>query len=129
MPRKKADTKSKTTNKKTTSKKTKTSKTDSKTSNFKEADAKMNKNRAVLSYLWILCLVPLLSDRESEFEKFHARQGFILFVLSFATVVPFFGQILMLILVAVSVVGIFKVVDEDWWEIPYVHEWSKKIKF
>lgn len=121
MPRKKAETKTKTAPKKKSVKKEKT------ISGSKQTDAKLNKNKAVMSYLWILCLVPLLSDKESEFVKFHARQGFILFVLSFATIVPFFGQIFMLVLIATSLIGIFKVMDEDWWEIPYIHDWSKKI--
>ena len=48
---------------------------------FEEVSKKVsNKNGlAALSYLWVLCLVPLLGSKD-EFVKFHAKQGFVLFV-------------------------------------------------
>ncbi len=33
----------------------------------------------VLSYLGILCLIPLLAAKDSEFAQFHAKQGLTLF--------------------------------------------------
>ncbi|MBI5144164.1 MAG: zinc ribbon domain-containing protein, partial [Candidatus Omnitrophica bacterium] len=35
---------------------------------------------AILSYLWILCLVPLILKKENRFAMFHAKQGLVLFI-------------------------------------------------
>ncbi len=98
----------------------------------KELDVEINKNIAALSYVWILFLVPLLGKRDSEFAQFHAKQGLVLFVIELLAALlawfPFFGQLLMLALVVVSVMGIVKTLNGEWWRIPFIHEWSKKIK-
>jgi len=103
-------------------------KKENKTGAPRDLDAEANKSVAAMSYLWVLCLVPLLSKRDSKFAQFHAKQGLILFIISLFTIVPFFGQILLLILVVISALGLIKAYNGEWWEIPFVHEWSKKIK-
>ncbi|MFA4941853.1 MAG: hypothetical protein WC582_04675 [Patescibacteria group bacterium] len=40
---------------------------------------------------------------------------------------PFFGQLVMLILIVTSVMGIVKTYNGEWWKIPFIYEWSKKI--
>lgn len=54
------------------------------TANFSQQDIMQNKGISVLSYLSILVLVPLLSNRGSAFVKFHANQGLILFIIAIA---------------------------------------------
>jgi len=101
------------------------------TKNSKDLDVEVNKNMAVLSYVWILCLVPLLGKRDSKFAQFHAKQGLVLFVLEIIAFLliwfPLFGQLFMLLLIVISVMGIIKTLNGEWWEIPFIHEWSKKI--
>lgn len=41
---------------------------------------------AVISYLGILCLVPLLTKKDDKFTQFHAKQGLALLIAEFATV-------------------------------------------
>lgn len=41
----------------------------------------------VLAYLGILCLIPLLAAKDSDFAQFHAKQGVTLFALEVAAVV------------------------------------------
>jgi uncharacterized membrane protein len=86
---------------------------------------------AAQSYAWILCLVPLLGRRESKFAQFHAKQGFVLFVLelvgSLVFWFPVFGQLLLLVFVVISVMGIVKALNGEWWKVPFIYEWSKKI--
>ena len=93
-------------------------------------DIEKNKTVAALSYAWILFLVPLLSKRHSKFAQFHAKQGLVLFVIKLAAGLfmwfPFFGQLLMLALVVVSVMGIIKTLNGEWWKMPYIYDWSKK---
>ncbi len=91
------------------------------------SDVEKNKNMAVLSYVWILCLVPLLGKKDSEFVQFHAKQGLILFIASLFAFVPFFGQLLIFVIIIISVIGIIKTYNGEKWEIPFVYELSKKI--
>ena len=96
-----------------------------------DKDIEQNKTIAALSYAWILCLVPLLGKRNSKFAQFHAKQGLVLFIIEIAGSLlmwfPIFGQLFMLLLVIVSVMGIIKTLNGEWWKIPYVYNWSKKI--
>jgi len=89
-------------------------------------DVEKNKTNAALSYLWILCFLPL-NKKRSKFAQFHAKQGLILFLLSFATIVPMFGMLLGVVIIIISVMGIIKALNGEWWKIPIVYEWSKKI--
>ncbi|MEK7097426.1 MAG: hypothetical protein AAB906_01100 [Patescibacteria group bacterium] len=97
-----------------------------------DTDVEENKTIAALSYVWILFLVQILGKRKSKFAQFHAKQGFILFVIELIASLfmwfPIFGQLLMLALLIVAVMGFVKTLNGEWWEIPYIHEWSKKIK-
>ena len=101
------------------------------TKNSKDLDAEVNKNITVLSYVWILCLVPLLGKRDSKFAQFHAKKGLVLFILEIIASLliwfPLFGRLFMLLLIVVSVMGIIKTLNGEWWEIPFIYEWSKKI--
>ena len=97
----------------------------------KDKDIEENKILAALSYAWILFLVPLLGKRKSKFAQFHAKQGMVLFILeligSLLMWFPVFGQLLMLAFVVISVIGIIKALNGEWWKIPYIYSWSKKI--
>ncbi|MDA3840065.1 MAG: hypothetical protein PF572_03165 [Patescibacteria group bacterium] len=92
-------------------------------------DIEKNKTEAFLSYFWIVSLYVYLTKKKSKFAQFHAKQGLILFFLSFATVVPFWGQLFGLVLLIVSIVGIMKAYNGEWYKIPVVYELSKKINF
>lgn len=93
-----------------------------------DQDVESNKSMAAMGYMWILCLVPLLTKQKSKFAQFHAKQGLVLFGLSFATIVPFFGQILLLVLIIVSATALIKAYNGEWWKVPFVYDLSKKIK-
>ncbi len=94
-------------------------------------DIEKNKTIAALSYVWILFLLPLLLKKRSKFAQFHAKQGLVLFIIEIAAGlfvwIPILGQILSLALLVVSVVGIVKTLNGEWWKIPYIYNWSKKI--
>jgi uncharacterized membrane protein len=97
-----------------------------------QKDIEENKVWAAFSYAWVLCLIPLLGKRDSKFCQFHAKQGLILFIIELlASLVmwfPVLGQLLMLALVVVAGLGIFKALNGEWWKIPYIYDWSKKVK-
>ena len=53
---------------------------------FLMADTNNNKVMAVLCYIWILWLVPLLTDHKNDpFVKFHINQGIIFTIFSIVT--------------------------------------------
>jgi uncharacterized membrane protein len=101
------------------------------TQTSKDPDIEANKTVAALSYVWILCLVPLLGKKDSKFAQFHAKQGLVLFIIeiigSLVSWFPLLGQLLMLAMIIIAVMGIIKALNGEWWKIPYIYEWSKKI--
>lgn len=54
------------------------------TSYYSRSDIEGNKLMAVLSYLGILVLVPILAAKDSPFAKFHATQGINLLIVGVA---------------------------------------------
>ena len=54
------------------------------TSYYSRSDIEGNKLMAVLSYLGILVLVPILAAKDSPFSKFHATQGINLLIVGVA---------------------------------------------
>ncbi|MEK7068092.1 MAG: DUF4870 domain-containing protein [Patescibacteria group bacterium] len=101
---------------------------------FDPSDIEDNKIIASLSYIFILCLVPLLLKRRSDFAQFHARQGLTITVAWFVSwvigIVPILGWLISflanLALLVISIMGVIKTLDGQTWKIPYVYEWSKR---
>lgn len=92
-----------------------------------DQDVENNKTVAVLSYVWILFLIPLILKRHSKFCQFHAKQGLILFILSFVSWFPVIGWLIGLTIIVISVIGIIKSLSGEWWKAPYIYDLSKKI--
>ena len=86
-----------------------------------------NKIIAILSYLGILCLVPLILKKDNEFVKFHAKQGLVLAVGWFFVGFPFIGYFLWVILAIFSIWGIINVLNGKRADLPIVSELAKKI--
>lgn len=65
------------------------------------ADVEKNKIFAIISYLGILFIVPLLAAKDSPFAMYHANQGLLLFLLSIAlgaiTMIPILGWIIAIV--------------------------------
>ncbi|AOM81719.1 DUF4870 domain-containing protein [Salisediminibacterium beveridgei] len=71
------------------------------------SDAEDNKVMAVLAYLGILVLVPLLAAKESRFAQYHANQGLVLFIAGIGgfIVLSIFSTITSMILGNIPVLG------------------------
>lgn len=82
-----------------------------------------------LSYLWIVSIIVLIMKKDSEFVKFHARQGLVIFLVSIVLGwIPIIGwPILDVILIIVVVVGLMKAMGGEKWEIPVIGALAKKI--
>lgn len=63
-------------------------------------DAEQNKAMAILSYLGILVLIPILAAKDSKFARFHANQGLVLCIAAIAYGVA--TSVLTAILIAIS---------------------------
>lgn len=91
-------------------------------------DVANNKVMAILAYVGILFLVPLLAAKESPFAQFHANQGLLNFLLMIASsvimIIPVIGWIVGLILYLVAVVfaimGIINAVKGEMKELPII---------
>ncbi|MBP7056311.1 MAG: hypothetical protein KBB52_05630 [Candidatus Omnitrophica bacterium] len=92
---------------------------------------------ALLSYLWILCLIPLLLKKDNKFALFHAKQGLVLFiaelVVGFVGVIPFLGWAVLffgtLLFGILSLVGVVQVLMGNYWKMPVVGDAAEKIQF
>jgi len=90
---------------------------------------------AVISYLGILCLIPLLLKKENKFAHFHGKQGLVLFIgevgAAIVNIVPILGQLIWIIAVLLfgilSLAGIVQALMGNYWKIPVVGDIAEKI--
>lgn len=82
----------------------------------------------VIAYLWILAIVVLAAKRDSEFAQFHARQGLLLFIGEVLWIIPGIGWLIGLISGILAIIGLIKAAQGEYWEIPIIGQWAKKIK-
>ena len=100
----------------------------------------------VLSYLWILALVPLLTEKEDQEVKWHAKHGIVLMVaeilfwiaftiltniITFATLglgclVALVGPFIALGFLVIHVMAIMKGLNGQRFTLPYVSEFTEK---
>ena len=91
---------------------------------------------AAIAYIWVLCLVPLLTKKDSGYCQFHAKQGLVLFIGSFAVMVlgmiPILGWLIILplgwlVMVILSILGIVNALQGKRWKMPYLGDYAAKI--
>lgn len=84
---------------------------------------------AFMSYLGILCFVPLFTNKGDEYVAFHAKQGLIIWMLGvigiFALYLPSFGKFMfsaaVMAVVVYSAIGAASVLLNRAWKLPGVH--------
>ncbi len=90
---------------------------------------------AAIGYLNVLCFVPLLLKKGNKFAEFHGKQGLVLFILEVAAsilkAVPALGDLVFTIAFVVfgilSLIGIMKVLMNEYWEMPVIYEISTRV--
>jgi len=96
-----------------------------------DKDIEDNKVLAAIGYVWILCLVPLFLKRNSKFAQFHAKQGLILFIVEiFGWLIfwlPLIGWLLGAVILVFAILGIMHSLQGNYWEIPVLGKYAKKI--
>jgi uncharacterized membrane protein len=87
---------------------------------------------AILSYLSILCIVPLILKKDNDFVLAHGKQGLVIFVAEvgvFILSIPFPAllQLGWFILFVMSFIGIIAVLRGQYLELPVVAKVADKI--
>jgi uncharacterized membrane protein len=105
---------------------------DKKNENYNEKkDIRDNSFLAAISYIWILCFIPLFLKRNSKYAQFHAKQGLILFVVEIVGWlvfwIPLVGWLLFLTVLVLAIMGIMNALQGVWWEMPFLGKYAKKI--
>jgi len=95
-----------------------------------------NKSIALLSYIGLLVLVPLLTAKDDEFVQFHAKQGLVLLIAAIAiavvNIIPILGQIVSLIgglaCLVLAVMGIINVLNGERKPLPLIGQYADRFK-
>ncbi len=90
---------------------------------------------ALMGYISVLCLVPLILKKDNRFAVFHGKQGLVLFILEVAAAIlksiPAIGEVVFslafVVLGILSLIGIVKVLMNEYWEMPYISQVAQKI--
>lgn len=89
----------------------------------------------ILSYLWVLVLIPLLVKKDDDFVHFHAKQGLVLLIVWIAVWIiaffPFVGWLIsslaFVCLGIICLIAIVKVLMGQKWEIPFISTYADKL--
>ena len=87
---------------------------------------------AVLSYLSILCIIPLILKKENEFVLKHGKQGLVIFVAEVAVfilsiVIPWIFKLGMFLLLLLSFIGIISVLEGKFTRLPFAADIADSI--
>lgn len=87
---------------------------------------------ALLAYLSILCILPLILKKNNPFVLAHGKQGLVLFISQVAVwilsiVFPFILTPLMFVLMALSFCGLIAALKGELIRLPIVAMWADKI--
>ena len=91
------------------------------------------KTIAILSYLSILCIIPLIIKKENLFVLFHGKQGLVIFVCEVAVFVfhiifgSWFLKMGIFVLGIVSLTGILAVLQGQYIKLPLISTCAEKI--
>lgn len=94
-------------------------------------DVQKNKVMAVLAYIGILVIIPILCAKDSKFAKFHANQGLILFILALVCgalakikIIGWIFGIIGFVVFILAIIGIVYAIQGKAKELPVVGNWT-----
>jgi fumarate reductase subunit D len=99
---------------------------------FSQEDVLDGKIYAILAYLSILCIIPLILKKNNPFVLAHGKQGLVLFIAQTAVwilsiVIPVILTPLMFILFALSFWGLIAVLKGEFIRLPIASSFADKI--
>jgi uncharacterized membrane protein len=90
---------------------------------------------ALLSYIPVLCLIPLLQMRDNEQARFHSRQGLLLFLIELLAVLflipglsAMIWKTILIIALGASVAGIIFGIQGKKYKLPIIGDIAEKMK-
>ena len=103
---------------------------------FDQKDVDDNKLIAALSYIGILCLIPLLAKKDSKYAQEHGKQGLVLLIaeviMMVIGVVPILGWIISffawIFFLIVAIIALVKCLMGEFWEIPLLGKYRHQFK-
>ena len=102
------------------------------TAEYSQEDINNNKIMAVLAYIGILVLVPILAAKDSKFARFHANQGLVLLIAGIIGgivggllgLIPYvgwiFGTVISIFFFVLAILGIVNAVQGKAKELPLI---------
>lgn len=99
-------------------------------------DVEQNKLWAVIAYLGVLCLIPLLAKRDSAYAQYHAKQGLVLFVagilLGFVSWIPVIGWLVGMVgwiaVLVLMLLGIMNALGGKTTPLPVIGQYADQFK-
>lgn len=90
---------------------------------------------AVIGYISILCLLPLLLKKDNKFALYHGKQGLVLFIgemaALFINIIPVLGQVVFTIATLVfgilALIGMIQALMGKYWKAPVISDLAEKI--
>ena len=90
---------------------------------------------AILGYIGILCLLPILLKKDNAFALHHGKQALVIFIgevlCGVLMIIPvigwIFGPIISLVLVIFAIIGLIQAAMGNYWKAPVISEFAKKI--
>ena len=92
-------------------------------------DVEENKAIACLSYLGVLCLIPLLAKKDSKYAQAHAKQGLVMMIAMVLAAIPFVGWVWGAIVLVLEIIALVNCLSGKYWQIPGAHNIAKKFNF
>lgn len=104
--------------------------------NLDTNEIKEGKVYALMGYLSILCLIPLIFKKDNAFAFYHAKQGLVLFIaeliLLFVRILPLIGWLIsilgLLLCGLVSIYGLIEALAGIYVKLPVVTYVASKIE-
>jgi len=99
---------------------------------FSKEDILDGKIYCILSYLSILCIIPLILKKNNPFVLAHGKQGLIIFIIQTAVwilsiVVPAILTPLTFVLMVLSFIGLISVLKGEFIRLPIMADLADKI--
>ncbi len=88
-------------------------------------DIEKNRQMAALGYLWIFSFIVLVARRDSAFVQLHARQGFVLFVLSIILWPWAITQYAEILILALMALGFIQAATGNAYRIPVIADFAE----
>lgn len=98
-------------------------------------DSEEGRMAAIMSYIPLLCFVPLLNMKDNKEARFHARQGMILFLIELVAVLflvdgisSFVFKGILVVAIALSLAGIYFALQGKSYKLPIIGDLADKAK-